>query len=165
MELLQKLGIDWRLLLWQIVNFVILFGVLTKLLYRPILKMLDERSRKIAQGLQDAEAARLSKEKGEQERAHVVNEARKEAQKILEVARVQGEKLRNEIVDTAKHETDRVLVQAKSNIQSAKEEMLKQVRGEAATLVAGALEKIIGKTLTLEVDKKLVEQALKEATK
>src|SRR3989338_2880597 len=99
MELFEKLGMDWRLLLWQLVNFIVLFGVLTKLLYKPVLKMLDERSRKIAQGLKDAETATLSRQKGEEERNYIVREARQEAQKIIEAARGEGEKAKSEILE------------------------------------------------------------------
>ena len=56
MELLQKLGIDWRLLIAQLVNFSILVIILYKLLYKPVLKVLNDRKEKIEQGLKDAKS-------------------------------------------------------------------------------------------------------------
>lgn len=164
MEFFEKLGIDWRLLVWQLVNFIILFGVLTKLLYKPILKLLDERTEKIAKGIRDAETASLARQKGEEERNQIVREARKEAQKIIETARVDGEKTKAEILKTIQRETDKILVQAKSNIEAAKQEMVGEVKSQAAVLVASALEKVLNKTMTAAIDQKIVSQAVKEVS-
>ena len=83
---MEQLGIEPKLLLAQIVNFLIIAFVLTKLLYKPILAMLEKRKKEIAQGLELTEKMRLAEEKYKEKEEKLLSEARREARTIVEAA-------------------------------------------------------------------------------
>ena len=82
-DLLISFGVDWRLLIIQAVNFAVLLAALTYFLYKPVTNMLDERRKKIAQGVKDAEAAAARLEHAEDESQTIVGEASTKAEDIL----------------------------------------------------------------------------------
>ena len=89
-ELLSKLGIDWKLLIAQIINFLVLLFVLWKFAYGPILAILDKRTKKIEQGLKDAEASRKKLADSEERQKEILKMARTEGKEIVEKAREQN---------------------------------------------------------------------------
>ena len=84
-ELLNKLGIDYKLLIAQIINFLVLLFVLWKFAYGPILAILEKRQKKIEKGLADAEAAEKRLEESEKKQKEVLRKARTEAKEIVEM--------------------------------------------------------------------------------
>ena len=86
MELLGKLGIDWRLLIAQIINFLLLLVILYRLLYKPVIALLDQRSAKIEKSLQAAQQIEANLKQTESERAQKILAAKKEA--AVEVAQI-----------------------------------------------------------------------------
>src|SRR3989344_5068928 len=114
---MDKLGIEPTQLLFQAINFTIMVVVLTKLLYNPILRALNERKRKIAEGLAYTEKMKKEEEKLEKKRQEVVDKAKDEAQKIIEkgkkdieLERVEMEqKLRDETIEVAEAMVTRLL--------------------------------------------------------
>ena len=87
---MEKLGIEPSLLLAQIVNFVIIMVVLTKILYTPILGMLEKRKKEIEESLAIRERLRVEEEKMQVRKEKLLSEARKEARAILDEAKKQG---------------------------------------------------------------------------
>jgi F-type H+-transporting ATPase subunit b len=94
MEIFAKLGIDWRLLIAQLVNFAVLFAALTFLLYKPLIGVLEKRQKKIADSLKDAERIGQELKSAEAKSLAVLTEARAEAGKVLAAAQEAGEKVR-----------------------------------------------------------------------
>ena len=86
MEVLAKLGIDWKLLLAQAVNFAVLFWVLRRYAYQPMLDFLEKRTIKIEQGLKDAEKATLKLSEIEAQEKKVLGAAQKEAKQYGSMA-------------------------------------------------------------------------------
>jgi F-type H+-transporting ATPase subunit b len=83
MEALANLGIDWKLLVAQVVNFAVVLLVLKRFAYQPMLKLLDERTAKIEKGLADAENAGKKLSEIEIQEKAILMEARTEAKRIL----------------------------------------------------------------------------------
>ncbi len=73
---MEKLGIDPVMLVTQIINFAILAFILTKFLYKPILKLLDERQKKIAEGLELSQKMKLKEEEIQKEKEPVLHKAK-----------------------------------------------------------------------------------------
>jgi F-type H+-transporting ATPase subunit b len=94
LEALGALGVNGPFLLSQIVNFLILFLALRFLLWKPMLKMLNERKQRIAQGLEDAEQARRDRERAQAEYEERIKQARQEREEILARAAEEGEQAR-----------------------------------------------------------------------
>ncbi len=160
-ELLQKLGIDWKLLLAQIVNFLILLWVLKRYAYRPILRALSERSKKIAKSMDDAKKIEVELEVLAQERERVMAEARKEAQSLLEGARQDAAALLARTKEEAKAEATAVTQAAEHEVRRMKENIVNEAKGELADLLVRSTEKIVRVKLDSTSDAKLIDEALK----
>jgi F-type H+-transporting ATPase subunit b len=160
MELFAKLGIDWRLLIAQIVNFLILMGALTLLLYKPLLAVLEKRRKTIAESLENAERIGAELNRTNTESARLLSEARAEAQRIITESGAQAEKLRVATVEKARIEVAAVIAQGKQQINADREALLREVRAAAADLIVAATEKVIGEKMDSATDKALVEKAL-----
>ena len=86
-QLLTVFGVNWKLLLAQGFNFALLLIVLTYFLYKPVLKIIDERREKIAQGVKTAEAAARKLEEAKKESDSIIGSASREAEGLVAVAR------------------------------------------------------------------------------
>jgi F-type H+-transporting ATPase subunit b len=161
MELLNNLGINGKLLLAQIVNFVILLFVLYKFAYGPVLKMLEERTEKIEKGLKDAEASHKKLAEISEKEAAVLVEARKKAQEIIKKAEDSAVTQAQAIVTVAKEQTEKMLATAQKQIEQEKEKILLEVKSEVANLVVMATEKIIHEKLDMQKDQELISQSIK----
>ena len=161
MELLEKLGIDWRILLGQIVNFCILLFLLSKFIYKPVLAILDKRSKKIEKSLEDAKTIEKNVKETTQQAQEIILNARKEGESIISSAKMISEKERNELLEKTKREIHALFEKEKKQIAVAKEEMMKTVKDELADLVVFASTHYLDKTIQKDVDKKLIEKVLK----
>lgn len=161
MELLNNLGINGKLLLAQIVNFLVLLFVLYKFAYGPVLKILNERTSKIEKGLKDAEDAQKKLiEITEKERAVLVK-ARKQAQEIIAKAEEVAVKNKEEIIITAKEQSEKILADSAKKIETEKVLMFQEVKKQVAELVIAATGKIIDEKIDSQKDKEIIEKAIK----
>lgn len=165
MELLTKLGIDWRLFVAQLVNFLILVFILYRFLYKPLLNLLNTRREKIEQGLRDAEKIGVELEKTKELQQEEIKKAKKEAMAIVEEAKKTAESAGQEIKNKARGEVEKLIVAAKNQMIQEKDKMMSEVREQAVTLVIAATEKVVGKAFDAKMQQKLVEESLKEAGK
>jgi F-type H+-transporting ATPase subunit b len=158
----QALNLSGWTFLFQVINLLVVMGVLYILLYKPLGKILADREAKIEGNLRDAAAA---KEKAEQmltEYQQQLRGARQEAQAILDRANRMAEETRAEIVARAKEEAGRALEQARAEIEGEKSKALAAIRNEAATLAVLAAGKVLGRTLTPDDQERLAREALAE---
>jgi F-type H+-transporting ATPase subunit b len=160
-ELIKTFHIDWKLIIAQAVNFAIVLFVLWKFAYKPILKTLNDRSKKIEKGIKDAENAGKKLAQTEEKEKEVLGNARKEAQVILAKAEDSAKKNQEEMENIAKSQSDKIIASAKAQIEEEKQKMLKEVKSEIGDLVISATEKIIGEKLDKNKDKELIEKAIK----
>lgn len=158
MELLSNLGINGKLLVAQIINFLILLFVLYKFAYGPILKMLEERTKKIEKGLKDADESHKKLAEIVQKEKEVMAEARKEAQAIIVKAEEQAKKSKDEIAVEAKAQAEKIMQDTEKKIEDEKNKMLAEVKGEIAGLVIAATEKLIGEKVDNGKDRELINK-------
>ncbi len=161
-ELLHKLGVDWRLLIAQLVNFLVLFFLLKKFLYVPVLDLLEKRRVRIADGMRDADAAKERLASVEHERKQVLVRAEGERQRMLEAAAMDVEDLRRQRLQAVGTEAEGVLNRAREEAERIRGELLADVRRELGDLVLAITKKTTAGALTQGAHDKLVEAALKE---
>jgi F-type H+-transporting ATPase subunit b len=156
------LGIDWKLLILQIVAFLILVWLLGKYVYPWLMKSVDERQDAIEAGAKAAEEAKQKAEKAEQDVAALLAVARKEAKDIVSTAK-------DEATAAVEAAESKAVGRAKKIVESAHEQIEKDViaakktlHNETIDLVAEATEKILGSAVDSKVDQKVVTQAIKE---
>jgi F-type H+-transporting ATPase subunit b len=162
---MEKLGIQPIQLLAQIFNFLVLLLVLKKFLYKPILNMLDERRKKIEEGLKNADKAALDLEKAKEKTDGIIAEARKDARKILEDAKRIAKKQEDEMLEKAKNEASHILTRAKKEIENEKQSNEKKMRDESIEIASMMIKKLLTEDLSERDHRKIFEQKLKEITK
>lgn len=159
-ELLSKLGIDWRLLIAQLVNFLILFVILRRYLYRPVLGMLEERRARIARGLEDAKRAEEARHDLAEERRQLRASMETERAAVLERAADDATALRAERMTAAEAEARALLERAARDAESARRALTEEVRRELGDLVLAASRKLTADALSAEEHERLVTAAL-----
>ena len=159
---MDALGINLKLILAQIVNFGIVFFLLSKLLYKPVGNLLSERTKTIETGLKDAAKAGTDRANAEVEAEKIAEKAYKDANDILKNAHAEATLEATGIVKKASEQADRIMANAKSEAASAKDKALKDAKGEISDVVVIALSKIVGDELTEEQKVKLTSKAIME---
>jgi F-type H+-transporting ATPase subunit b len=159
---LEALGINLGYLISQIVNFTLLAVLLYFVAYKPILRMLDQRSARIKQGLEDAELASRRAAEMEQEFEQRLAEARKEGQEIIAQATQMSEKARQEILETAREESRAQVEKAKEEISRERELAMSELRQQVADLSLNISEKVIGKSLDQQRQRELIAEFLEQ---
>lgn len=142
-ELFSTFGVDWKLLLIQAVNFGLLLSILTYFLYKPILKIIDERREKIAEGVRIAEAAAARLADAKRESEQVVGDAAREAEGLVAGARARADEKGAEIVKTAEARADGLLKEAAARAEEAKRQRMAESEKEIARAAMLAAEKIL----------------------
>ena len=124
MEILSKLGIDWKLFVAQLVNFTLLMLVLHRFVYRPILAALQKRTATIEKSIQDAQKVGERLLETEEMQAAILGKAKQEAQNLVAEAEKRAEAKRQALLEKTKAEVASVIADAKRQIASEKEGML-----------------------------------------
>jgi len=160
---LEALGINLGYLISQIVNFTLLAVLLYFVAYKPILRMLDERSARIKEGLEDAEAASRRAAEMEEEFERRMAEARKQGQEIVAQATQMSEKARQEILEKAREESRAQIEKAREEIARERELAMAELRQQIADLSLAISEKVIGETLDEQKQRRLIADFLEQA--
>ena len=134
-ELLSKLGIDWKFLIAQIVNFLVLLFILYKFAYGPIVAMLEKRQKKIEKGLKDADEAHKKLAESEEKQKEILKHARLEAKDIVEKAHRKAEKSKAEIAVEAKVQAEKIMRAPKPKSSRRKQKTIAEIKSEIGGLV------------------------------
>ena len=161
---MEQLGINLPGLITQIVSFVILFAILSKLLYKPLVNLLDQRAEKITAGLEAAERAKEEASKSEDSIRIQLEEARSEGQRLIAQSRETAEKLREEEIIKVKGEIEAERVRAQTNIERERDAAIEELRREFGGLAISAAEKVVKSTLDEEKNRELISSVLEENT-
>lgn len=162
---MEQLGIEPNLLLAQIVNFLIIFFVLSKLLYKPILGMLEKRKKEIAAGLELTEKMRLEEEKLNVRKEKVLAEARKEAQNIVEAGKKEADVQSKEIIEAAHKTAQEIIEKGKEDVLDLRAGMEKDVQKAAVDIAQAMTKQLLSQVLSPGDQHKLIQKHLKELEK
>lgn len=160
---MSELGINLYGLVAQLVNFGILLALLTLVLYKPVLKMLDSRAAKIKEGLEKAEEMQTAAQRAQAESAAIIEQSRKEGQVILARAEQMGSRMKEEAQMAAKGEAEHFLARARADIEREKLRAMAEIRAEVANLALMAAGRVIGQSLDSTTHYRIVEEALDQA--
>ena len=142
-ELFEVFGVNWKLLLVQAFNFGLLLIVLWHFLYKPVLRIIDERQAKIAEGVKTAEEAEKNLAASETEGKSIVSSASREAEGIMASARERAEEKGSELLRDAEVRAEAVLSDASDRAEETKRQALKQSERDIARAAMLAAEKIL----------------------
>ncbi|MFA6475493.1 MAG: F0F1 ATP synthase subunit B [Patescibacteria group bacterium] len=162
MELFSALGIDYKILIAQVINFAVLGFILYKVGYKPILKFVQDRTATIELGVKQAEEAKLAITAATADQQNIIKQAKVAAQKLLDEAKEQSLVQGQQLVERSKVAASKVVEQAKHDIRLEHDKMMQGAKAELSELVLLATEKILKQKLTAEADKSLIEKTIHE---
>jgi F-type H+-transporting ATPase subunit b len=156
------LELQTGLIAWTIVIFVCLLILLRKLAWKPIVGALEERTKRIKDSLEKAEAAQRAAEKARVEYEAMIAKASKEAQALIARGRKAAESTRDEIVAKAQTESEQIKQRTIKEIDLARQKALEEIKHTAVQLSIDIAGKIISRTLAAKDHQDLIRQALRE---
>ncbi len=162
---MEDLGLNFPSLIVFLVNFLILLGILYLFAYKPILRVMDQRSERIKESLEAADRAREDAAKSQQDTQRQLNEARVEGQKLIEQAREMAERYREEERERARQEAEAFISRARADIQRERDTAIQDVRSHFAELAIAAAERVIERSLDRDAHAQIIEQVLEEGDK
>src|SRR5271165_4829128 len=142
-EIARTFGVDWTHLVAQMISFCIVCILLQRFAYKPVLKILEERRRQIAQGKANAEEIKAELAQTEERRKEMLDQANVQANKLIEEARAAAEQ---------------VMVNAREASVQERTRMLAELKREFGRLLVDATAKVTGKILTPEDQQRLAEE-------
>jgi len=160
---ISKLGINLPGLVAQFINFGILLIAFTFLFKRFVFPMMDERKKRIEEGLQASEEAKKRLSQTEQDVSAEMAKARQEAQALIAQAQQTSARIAEEGRAHARTEADQIIERARAEIQLERDGAIADLRREFADLTITAAERVIRRNLDREAHKDLIEQVLSEA--
>ncbi|MBI4038791.1 hypothetical protein HY384_02430 [Candidatus Daviesbacteria bacterium] len=162
MEILNQFGVQPVLLAAQVVNFLILLFILNKLLYKPILRVLDERKKRIEDSLKNAEEIEKRLNEISEREAEMVLRSAKEGEKIIKEATDYAAQL----IEDSRKEYERLInkgmIDARRVGQMEKDMIMQQAKSGLGEIISLALEKVTGKILSQKDQGQIIEKTIKE---
>ncbi len=160
----EALGLNLPQLIAQIANFFVLLVILRLTLYKPILKMLDERKQKIAEGLNAAEIARSEAAAAQANIQDQLVIARKDGQEIVAGAQAIATRIQAEAREQSNRDREVALERARTEIQLERDRAIADLRGEFADITVSAAEKVINQSLDRQAHQRIIDETLAESS-
>ena len=157
--------LDPGLFVWTIITFMVLFFVLAKFAWKPLMKMLQEREEMIRDSLDDAEKAKTELEHLNEESEAIMTKARAEAQTIIANGKAAAEKVKEDTIAKAKEQAIKILEKTEKQIQIEKDKAIIDIKQEVVNLSLSVAKKLINKNLNDADNKSLIEETLKKVNK
>jgi len=152
-------------LIIQIVSFLILVGVLTKVLYRPLLDFLDKRSKKVQDMLEDAKRERKQAEDELKKSEERLKKTKEDILKLKELAELQADEHKQKIIQDAEKEARDIRIRSREDIERQVKEVKEEIKKEIGTLAVSIAERILDKEIKEEDHKRLIEESIKDLSK
>lgn len=163
MNVLTQFGVDWPHLIIQIINFAIILIVLKIFLYKPMLKVLQERKDRIAKSMQDAEEIQKQLQASEAEREKKLQKAIAEAQEIINEAKQSASEIIQEAHSKAEEDIKTMIARSETSLKVEQERLHQEMRSELANLVVSAMKKVAPHVLTKEDQERIIQESTKGA--
>ncbi len=159
---LGMLGINLKIFIAQMINFIIVLLVLWKWVYTPLVRLLDERSKRVEMSMKHADRIEQRMKEIEEEQTRVVHQAKSEAAAILDQARADGEQRKTELLASAKADVERVVRQGKERLQVEKTNMLREAKSEIVEIAIAAATKVLKESISEKSSQTLAQDVVKK---
>ena len=160
---MEALGLNLPMLIAQIVGFLILLYILSKLLYRPLLKVMDERAARIKESLEAAERAKEQAAASQEQMQEDIRKAREEGQQMIAQARDVASRFRDEEMAKAKDEIAAERAKAEADIQRERDAAIEVLRQEFSGLAISAAERVVERSLSESDHRAIIGRVLEES--
>ena len=157
------LGLTLPSFIGQLINFLILLALLVFFGYKPIRKMLDERSNRIRESMEQAEETKREYERAQMEVEKQISKAREEGQSIIGQAAQAGDRVKEEARAEARKEAQSLVERARAELEQERGKIVDELRQQFVDIAILAAEKVITETLDKKKHRKLIEETLEES--
>jgi F-type H+-transporting ATPase subunit b len=158
----EQFGVYWPNLLAQIILFIIVYWVLSKYAFKPVVNMLEERRRRIEEGQLNAEKIRKQLADAQTKYEEVLARANAEAQRLIEEVRASGDRLAEQKRQQALADAEQIASKARESIALERDRMMTDLKKELGRLVVDTTTRVTGKVLTAEDQQRISEEAVRE---
>ncbi|HLC76488.1 MAG TPA: F0F1 ATP synthase subunit B [Candidatus Peribacterales bacterium] len=162
MELISALGIDWHVLTAQLINYGILFVALSVLLYKPVLKLLDDRRERIAKSMEDAKKIDQKLKEIEKERESMMKQLDQKSSALLAEAKKQADGARVDMVAAAKSEAENMLERGRKQLEDERRKMVSDLEKTVARVGVELASRILQREFSAEDQKRIVSSFEKD---
>ncbi len=163
-QIIDAFGLNWSSFIGQVVNFCIVAYVLWRFAFKPVLATLDERQKKIADGLRYAEETKARLDSAQQEITDALKKSQVEAAAIIEQARKAAKEVAERETGAATARANELITKAQQAIELEKQKMLAEARTEIARLVIATTQRVLAKELNDADRSRYNEAATRELT-
>ena len=157
-NMLEQFGVYWTHFIAQLLTFLIVLWVLKKFAYTPILAMLEERKKRIADSMAQAEQIKQELANAQQARDRMLTEASAQAQKFVEEARAAAQREGDKRLQQAIAQAEALIAKAREATEQDRDRMMTELKREIGRLVIETTAKVSGKVLTPEDQRRLAEE-------
>ena len=161
---MDGLGINLPTLITQFVNFGVLLALLWIFLHKPLQRVLDERRRRIEEGLKASETAQVEAEAARVQSDAQIQAGREEGQQLVAQAQEIAARIQREAHESAQAETEATLERARQEIQRERDVAITQLRSEFADLTINAAERVIGQAVDAGTHQRLIDDVLADSS-
>ncbi|WP_298401213.1 F0F1 ATP synthase subunit B [uncultured Chloroflexus sp.] len=158
---MEALGINPTLLIAQLINFLLLIFILRALLYRPVMNLLNERTKRIEESVRDAEKVREQLANAKRDYEAEIAKARQEAAKIVAQAQERAKQQEAEIIAQARREAERIKEEARAQAEQERARMMSEAKTQIADLVTLTASLVLGAELQARGHDALIAESLK----
>ncbi len=157
-DTMHTFGVDWPHFIAQVISFCVVAFLLHRFAYKPILKVLEDRRQRIAEGLANAEKIKQELAKTESARQEILNQANVQANRFIEEAHAAAARVQEQETQKAIATAEQVIARARQAAAQDHARMLAELRREVGRLVVETSAKVTGKILTADDQQRLIEE-------
>ena len=161
-QIFSNFGVTWPKFIAQVILFLLVYWVLNKYAFGPVLKMLTERRRRIEEGQHNAERIKKQLAEAELRYQEVLRKANEDATRLLEEARTSSDAISQKQLQQAIKDAEGIIAKAQDTIVQERNKMVSEVKKEMVDLVVKTTAKVVGKVITPEDQRRLSEETAKQ---
>lgn len=158
---IETFHIDWKIIVAQAINFIVVLFVLNFLLIKPLKKTMRERTSKITGGLNDAKTNAELLEKTKKEYDEVIQKAKTEAHTIFQEGKKEADIKKSQMIEDAQKEVENMIANGKKLLEGEKSKILEEAKQEIVSLVVSATEKLLESNPNEKFEEKAINQIKK----
>ncbi|MBI4122811.1 MAG: F0F1 ATP synthase subunit B [Parcubacteria group bacterium] len=159
-ELLENLGINGKLLAAQVLNFLLVFWLLRRFVFKRLLDFIENRKREIAKGLELKATAEREVERTKVLREDVLHKAQGEAQQVMRETQARSQAMEQQQMSLAKRKAEGIVKSAKDQASREQEAALKELQGQVRDMAFAAAARVLARTISKKDQEKLTAELL-----
>jgi len=162
-QILNQFGVEWPKFLAQVIIFLIVYVVLAKFAFKPVIAMLEDRRNRIESAERSVEEMKLQLAEADRKYREILELANADAVKLIDAAKLSGDALAERKKQEAIAEAERITAKAKEAMELENERMSNELRRDLGRLVIDTTAKVTGKVLTMDDQKRINEETARQA--